>query len=247
MGRPRLYQTRTQGPLYKTWDSMKQRCFNPSHIRFERYGGRGIKVCQAWMQFAAFEQWALNNGYTEGLTVERINNDGDYEPSNCTWVTKGRQAVNRSTTLFVKFNGQTKMVSDWARLYGLLPRLVLVRLARGWSIRRALTTPKNFNQWESGMRRQEEFLCDKSGGGCGRYFTTFLSERMFGNFTVECPGCHHHHFRVIRDGLVTQDRHDMRLGQADIIIGLSCTLRDTPWHNDPDFLRRQIRAYDGGR
>jgi hypothetical protein len=94
------------------------------------------------------------------------------------------------------------------------------------------------------MRRAEEFYCS---GGCQKYFLTYLRENMFGNYTIECPGCKHHHFRVINAGLVTEQRHNMTLGQADIIVGLASTLRKVPWHNDPDFRRRQIRAYDGGR
>jgi len=70
---------------------------------------------------------------------------------------------------------------------------------------------------------------------------------MFGNYTIECPGCHHHHFRVIKAGLITEDRHSMKLGQSELIIGLASTLSKVPYHNDPDFRRRQMRAYDGGR
>lgn len=92
-------------------------------------------------------------------------------------------------------------------------------------------------------RRSEEFYCDVSGGGCGKYFLTYLRDSMFGNYTIECPACNHHHFRVIEEGLVTKDRHSERMGQAEIIIGLSTTLRDTPWHDDPTFRRSQMRAY----
>lgn len=93
-------------------------------------------------------------------------------------------------------------------------------------------------------RRMEEFYC---GTECKKYFKTYLRENMHGNFTVECPNCGHHHFRVIKEGLVTEDRHDKRLGQAEIIVGMKSTVRDIPWHNDPDFRRSQLRAYAGGR
>jgi hypothetical protein len=95
-------------------------------------------------------------------------------------------------------------------------------------------------------RREEEFYCDRAGGGCGKYFKTYLRSNMYGNYTIECPGCQHHHFRVIEEGLVTQDRHSSRLGEAEIILGLKATLRDTPWHDDPDFRRSQLKAYAGG-
>ena len=92
-------------------------------------------------------------------------------------------------------------------------------------------------------RRVEEFYCDKMGGGCSKYFKTYLRESMYGNYTIECPACKHHHFRVIEFGLVTQDRHNERLGDAEIIIGLASTLSDTPWHDDPVFRRQQLRVY----
>ena len=95
------------------------------------------------------------------------------------------------------------------------------------------------------MRRSEEFYCDLAGGGCSKYFLTYLRENMWGNYTVECPACGHHHFRVIDKGLVTRDRHDERMGEAEIIIGLKTTLRDTPYHDDPTFRRGQLRAYNG--
>lgn len=89
-------------------------------------------------------------------------------------------------------------------------------------------------------RRVEEFYCAEAVGGCGKYFTTYLRENMFGNFTIECPACQHHHFRVIKEGVVSQDRHDKKFGESEIIMGLKATLRATPWHNDPEFRRQQL-------
>jgi hypothetical protein len=96
------------------------------------------------------------------------------------------------------------------------------------------------------MRRKEEFYCSKEGGGCGCYFLTYLRTDMTGDYTIECAKCHHQHFRAIKDGLVTKDRHSHRDGSKEIIVGLLCTVRDTPWHNDPDFRRSQLFAYAGG-
>lgn len=97
-----------------------------------------------------------------------------------------------------------------------------------------------------GRRRQEEFHCAVSGGGCDSYFLTWLRDDMTGEFTIECPGCKHHHFRKIKEGLVTGDRHSQREETTEIIMGLKSTLQKTPWHNDPEFRRRQLRAYNGG-
>lgn len=96
-------------------------------------------------------------------------------------------------------------------------------------------------------RRQEEFWCATGGGGCGKYFLTWLRQNMNGEYTIQCPNCGHHHFRKIVDGLVTSDRHDLRSGTQEIIIGLKTTLRDEPWTNDPEFRRRQLKAYNGGQ
>jgi len=95
-------------------------------------------------------------------------------------------------------------------------------------------------------RRQEEFYCDVGGGGCGKYFLTWLRDTFFGNYTIRCPGCGHDHFRFIKDGLVTNDRHQERGGQAEILVSMKSTLRDTPWHDDPTFRRSQLKAYEGG-
>lgn len=92
------------------------------------------------------------------------------------------------------------------------------------------------------MRFEEEFYCDVNGGGCGKYFKTHLRTNMFGNYTIECPGCQHHHFRVIESGVVTKDRHNERMGQTEIILSMKATLSDTPWHNDPAFKRQRMRA-----
>jgi len=95
-------------------------------------------------------------------------------------------------------------------------------------------------------RRQEEFYCS---GGCGKYFKTNLLSSMVGNYTIECPNCKHHHFRVIEGGLITDERHSDEYSKckSELIIGLKATVQDTPYHNDPIFRRNSLRAYDGGR
>jgi len=103
--------------------------------------------------------------------------------------------------------------------------------------------------FETATRRKEEFYCDTGGGGCGKYFLTWLRKNMSGNFTIQCPNekCSHHHFRHIKEGLVTKDRHNERSGTKDVIIGLKATLRDVPWHDDPEFRKMQLKLYNGGQ
>lgn len=81
--------------IYQTHADMKQRYFNPNNTRYHRYGGRGITICEEWMDFETFRDWAYSNGYTDELTIERINNDGNYEPGNCKWDTMDNQLKNR--------------------------------------------------------------------------------------------------------------------------------------------------------
>ena len=84
--------------LYNSWQNMKQRCTNPNHPKYHCYGGRGIKICDEWLLIEGFAKWALSSGWVRGLTIDRINNDGDYEPSNCRWVSHAENSRKKSTT-----------------------------------------------------------------------------------------------------------------------------------------------------
>lgn len=131
----------TYSRLYYIWSAMKARCSNPKTENYPRYGGRGISVCNEWRQFERFRDWAYSNGYTDELTIDRIDNDRDYCPGNCRWVPMSEQAKNTRANRIIEYKGEKKILSDMARRYGLKPSVVSHRLSRGWSIGEALEMP----------------------------------------------------------------------------------------------------------
>jgi hypothetical protein len=128
-------------PLYRCWQNMKQRCTNSKTDFYANYGGRGIKVCKQWHNWFTFKAWALKSGYKKGLTIDRINPNGNYKPSNCKWSTQKEQANNKTNHRIVIYKGKKIKFNDLARLavcsYDSF-RLRLFRLK--WDVERALTT-----------------------------------------------------------------------------------------------------------
>lgn len=131
--------------LYKIWSDIKQRCFNDNKKCYKNYGGRGIKICDEWMDFKNFQKWAKENGYSDNLTIDRIDVDGDYTPDNCRWATKKEQSINRREKFFVKYKGKKrrliKLVEDLPDSLNLNYNAVFNRIYRGWEVKRALETP----------------------------------------------------------------------------------------------------------
>ena len=125
--------------LYHIWQSMKARCFSNYYKNYSCYGGRGITVCEEWKNdFMQFYEWAIKNGYKENLTIDRIDVNGNYEPSNCRFITIKEQNRNKRNNVKIYYNGQEKCISEWAELFGIKKGLLYGRLKRGWPIERAL-------------------------------------------------------------------------------------------------------------
>ena len=127
--------------LYKTWTSMLQRSTNPNHDAYARYGGRGITVYEGWKTFIPFMEWALDNGFEKGLEIDRIDNDGNYTPDNCRFVTNKTNMRNRGNTKYATYQNQTKSLGEWAEIYNFPYDLLYRRLEYGWDIGKALTKP----------------------------------------------------------------------------------------------------------
>lgn len=128
--------------LMQRYKHIKERCNNPNSKSYSRYGGRGIKMCDEWSNdYQKFEDWCFNNGYRKDLAIDRINNDGNYAPDNCRFVTPKENNQNRRTSRFYTINGETKNLQQWCDSYSIKRGTVNTRLKYGWSIEDALANP----------------------------------------------------------------------------------------------------------
>lgn len=120
--------------IYGIYRNMKTRCLNKNSPRYKDYGGRGITICDEWMDdFMSFYNWSVDSGYKEDLTIDRINNNGNYSPSNCRWATDTEQIRNRSNTWLIEINGETKTAQEWCLQNGVSYKLAHNRKTKGWS------------------------------------------------------------------------------------------------------------------
>jgi len=129
----------TKTRLHRIWSNLRFRCNNPSCYRYKDYGGRGIKVCQEWSDYETFRDWALNNGYSDELTIDRIDVNGNYEPSNCRWVDSKTQSNNMRVNHKITYNGETHTIAEWSRITGIGWTTIRYRIKSDWPIEKALT------------------------------------------------------------------------------------------------------------
>ncbi len=123
-------------PIYKVWTGMLTRCYNKKDAAYRFYGARGIKMCRAWLKFGNFYK-DMSYGYRRGLSIERIDNDDNYKPANCKWITKREQARNRRSTIV--FRGET--ATEASKRLGFSSDTIAARIRSGWNIRKAFTSP----------------------------------------------------------------------------------------------------------
>lgn len=137
----RLHPEYMRSPEYNAWRSIKSRCLNPLDKSYASYGGRGIVICEDWQ--ASFQKFLAHIGRrpTARHSIDRINNEGNYEPGNVRWSTPPEQMRNRRVTRFLTLNGTTLCLSDWATHLGIGKTTLCARLKAGWSVERSLTTP----------------------------------------------------------------------------------------------------------
>ena len=128
--------------LYHIWIGMKERCLNPNSHAFKNYGGRGIHICNEWLNdFVEFYKWSIANGYSDDLTIERIDVNGNYEPQNCTWISLSEQNKNKRNVIYITINGITKSITKWADDSPVNLVTIYKRLQRGWDYETAITAP----------------------------------------------------------------------------------------------------------
>ena len=143
--------------LYRIHNNMKQRCYNPNNTCWMNYGGRGIKICDEWISidyenrinsgFLNFYHWAMNNGYTDDLTIDRIDPNGNYCPENCRWVDRKFQCNNRGDNHYIYYNGYNFTITIWSEITKISADIITSRLKKGWTTEQILRTPLGSSRW----------------------------------------------------------------------------------------------------
>lgn len=131
-------QTYYNQPWYGSYRAMMSRCYKAGAKNYRFYGGRGIAVCEEWHDIAAFGKWAVESGYSPGMSIDRIDPQKGYYPENCRWATPKEQANNRRNTVFVEFEGERHSISEWAEIKGIKRATLNTRIHRGWNAEKAL-------------------------------------------------------------------------------------------------------------
>lgn len=146
------WETLRRHPVYIAWINMIRRCEVETCSEYKHYGARGITVCPEWKNsFVTFFEWSLRNGWEEGLSIDRIDVNGNYEPSNCRWTTMLVQQNNRRNNSLITFEGRTQTEAQWCRELKISRGVIGRRLRSGWSIEEALTIPSKKHKYNERM------------------------------------------------------------------------------------------------
>ncbi len=149
-------------PLYAVYQDMKTRCYSPAHIGYENYGGRGICICEEWLDdIFSFRAWAMSNGYEKGLQIDRIDNDGNYCPENCRFVTKDENNVNTRRNVYIECWGERKTITDWSKDVRCVVNFSTLngrRKIMKWDFEKAMTTPKHAETKSIIREKQGRFI-----------------------------------------------------------------------------------------
>ena len=144
-------------PLYTVWSGIKARCFNPNNPAYKNYGGRGISMGLEWLNFEVFYNWAVQNGFSKTLQIDRIDNNKGYNPDNCRFVTCKKNNNNRRTNTRITIENETKTLQEWCEQYSINPKLVVKRKLRGWSFEKAILEPVSQQNKRIGRKKSRLF------------------------------------------------------------------------------------------
>lgn len=172
--------------LYQTWHGMIDRCEKRKSKYYCNYGGRGISVCEEWHDFDSFASWALTHGYSDDLTIDRVDNDGNYCPENCKWSTKVEQENNKRTNRRVEIGGKTMNLGQWCETYGISPITVQSRLRYGWNIEDAIKTPVSPKKKVMCIETGEVFETAREAGNKHGASKTSISTAASGKTKTSC-------------------------------------------------------------
>lgn len=144
--------------LFGVWKLMKERCVNPNNKSYKNYGGRGISVCPEWQDFSVFRDWAMENGYEDGLSIDRIDVNGNYCPENCRWVSMKVQCNNRRSNRWLMYRGEKHTIAQWSELLDMPQSTLYKRFELGWSEAQILGfEPRKGARIKSKFRSYEEY------------------------------------------------------------------------------------------
>ena len=133
--------------LKSIYNGMRLRCYNEDNVNYKYYGGKGVAICDEWLlSFENFFDWAINNGYNENLTIDRIDSEKEYSPDNCKWSTKKEQAYNRSMSVKLTLNGRTMYMTEWAEELEIDKKILSWRYNNGWSDEEILSRPRDYKE-----------------------------------------------------------------------------------------------------
>ncbi|MDN6162041.1 MAG: hypothetical protein L0I79_04620 [Atopostipes sp.] len=133
--------------LKSIYNGMRLRCYNENNVNYKYYGGKGVTICDEWLlSFENFFDWAINNGYNENLTIDRIDSEKEYSPDNCKWSTKKEQAYNRSISVKLTLNGRTMYMTEWAEELEIDKKILSWRYNNGWSDEEILSRPRDYKE-----------------------------------------------------------------------------------------------------
>lgn len=163
--------------LYKIWSGMHDRCCRKTDSQYKYYGGRGIKICDEWVNdFLSFYEWSMSNGYSDNLSIDRIDVNGDYSPDNCRWADQLQQANNKRNNIVIEIDGVKKTLPEWARQLGTSKELAYTRIANGWNQKDAVTKkPKKTRMYEyDGVKHTSQEWAEITG----LYDRTIVRQRV---------------------------------------------------------------------